>query len=107
MESKDIDLVVDLMSGDTQARSWGVMKPNAMLVCAAGAPNPEAAKAAGMQAKQQSVHPDGAQLKQMGDLIDAGKVKVEVAATFPLAKAGEAHTLSATHHVRGKIVLTV
>ena len=59
-----------------------------------------------MQCKAQSVRPDGAQLREIGALIDAGTIKVELAASFPLEKVGEAHTLSETGHVRGKIVLT-
>ena len=103
---RDVDLVVDLMAGDVQARSWGVMKPGGMLVCALGPPDAAKAAAAGMQCKAQSVRPDGAQLREIGALIDAGSIKVEVAATFPLEKVGEAHRLSETGHVRGKIVLT-
>jgi len=104
---RDIDLVIDLMGGEVQDRSWGVMKPGGTLVCALGPPDMARAKAAGMNAKAQSVRPDGAQLRQIGALIDAGKIKVEVAATFPLEKADAAHRLSETGHVRGKIVLTV
>jgi len=104
---RDIDLVIDLMGGEVQDRSWGVMKPGGTLVCALGPPDMARAKAALMKAKAQSVRPDGAQLRQIGALIDAGKINVEVAATFPLEKADAAHRLSETGHVRGKIVLTV
>ena len=103
---RDIDLVVDLMAGDVQQRSWGVMKPGGTLVCALGPPDMARAKAAGMNAKAQSVRPDGAQLRQIGALIDAGTIKVEVAASFPLEKVAEAQRLSESGHVRGKIVLT-
>ena len=34
------------------------------------------------------------------------KLKVELATSFPLEKAADAHRLSETGHVRGKIVLT-
>jgi len=103
---RDIDLVIDLVAGEVQARSWGVMKPGGMLVCALGPPDAAKAAAAGMQCKAQSVRPDGAQLREIGALIDAGKIKVELAASFPLEKVGDAHTLSETGHVRGKVVLT-
>ena len=103
---RDIDLVIDLMAGEVQQRSWSVMKPGGMLVCALGPPDMARAKAAGMNAKPQSVRPDGAQLRHIGALIDAGTLKVELAASFPLEQAAQAHRLSATGHVRGKIVLT-
>lgn len=103
---RDVDLVIDLVAGEVQARSWSVMKPGGMLVCALGPPDAAKAAAAGMQCKPQSVRPDGAQLREIGGLIDAGKIRVELAASFPLEKVAEAHAQSETGHVRGKIVLT-
>ncbi len=38
-------------------------------------------------------------------LAGKGRLRVPVAATFPLAEAGAAHELSETRHARGKIVL--
>ncbi len=104
---RDIDLVIDLMAGEVQQRSWGVIKRGGTLVCALGPPDSAQAAAAGVNAKAQSVRPDGAQLRQIGSLIDVGRIKVELAASFPLEKAVDAHRLSETGHVRGKIVLTM
>ena len=78
-----------------------------MLVCAAGAPNAEKAQAAGMQAKQQSVRPDGRQLREFAALIDAGKLRVEIGGTYPLERVADAHRQNESGHTRGKIVLTV
>ena len=44
---------------------------------------------------------------QVADLIAAGKVKLEVALSLPLAEAAKAHDQVATGHTRGKVVLTV
>ncbi|HEX4011738.1 MAG TPA: NADP-dependent oxidoreductase [Solirubrobacteraceae bacterium] len=41
------------------------------------------------------------------DLMRAGDFSMPVAHTFPLAEIGEAHRLSETGHVRGKLVLTI
>jgi NADPH:quinone reductase-like Zn-dependent oxidoreductase len=46
-------------------------------------------------------------LKEIGDLIEAGRFSIPVAQTFPLDKVGEAHELSQARHVRGKLVLLV
>jgi NADPH:quinone reductase-like Zn-dependent oxidoreductase len=46
-------------------------------------------------------------LDQVSELIAARRFTLPVAATFPLAQVDEAHTMSETGHVRGKIVLTV
>ena len=40
-------------------------------------------------------------------LADAGQVRPEIAAVFPLRDAAKAHQMSETEHVRGKIVLQV
>jgi len=46
-------------------------------------------------------------LRDIGSLIEAGKFALPVAHTFPLAEIAEAHRLSETGHVRGKLVLLV
>jgi NADPH:quinone reductase-like Zn-dependent oxidoreductase len=46
-------------------------------------------------------------LKEIGELIEAGRFSIPVAQTFPLDQVGDAHELSATGHVRGKLVLLV
>ena len=53
------------------------------------------------------VHPDGRDLDALTELIDAGKIKVEVADTYPLADAAKAWEQSQSGHTRGKIVITV
>ena len=46
-------------------------------------------------------------LGDVGELIAAGRFSVPVAQTFPLEQIAEAHRLSQTGHVRGKLVLLV
>ncbi|GAA1969158.1 NADP-dependent oxidoreductase [Kitasatospora viridis] len=53
------------------------------------------------------VRPDAADLAALADLADAGRLTVNVAATFPLAQAASAQSLNAEGRTRGKIVLTV
>ena len=53
------------------------------------------------------VRPSSTDLTALAELIDAGVVKVEVARTYDLADAAEAHRASETGHVRGKIVVRV
>ena len=53
------------------------------------------------------VRPDGEQLAALGELVEAGRLRIEVAREFPLAEAAEAHRLLEKGHVRGKLVLTV
>jgi NADPH:quinone reductase-like Zn-dependent oxidoreductase len=46
-------------------------------------------------------------LGEIGELIAAGRFSIPVAQTFPLEEIAEAHRLSETGHVRGKLVLVV
>jgi len=46
-------------------------------------------------------------LREVPALIEAGRFSLPIAQTFPLAEIAEAHRLSETGHVRGKLVLTV
>jgi NADPH:quinone reductase-like Zn-dependent oxidoreductase len=51
------------------------------------------------------VRPDGAKLAELGALVDAGKLTVEVAQTYPLDKVGAAFEASRGGHTRGKLVI--
>ncbi|WP_345702110.1 NADP-dependent oxidoreductase [Kitasatospora terrestris] len=53
------------------------------------------------------VRPDGADLAELGRLADAGRLTVDVAATFPLADLPAAFALSQEGHTAGKIVITL
>ncbi|MDQ6607511.1 MAG: NADP-dependent oxidoreductase [Actinomycetota bacterium] len=46
-------------------------------------------------------------LDEIGELIDAGRFSLPLAQTFPLEQIAEAHRLSETGHVRGKLVLLI
>jgi NADPH:quinone reductase-like Zn-dependent oxidoreductase len=52
---------------------------------------------------QRAVHA----LREIGELIEAGRFTLPVAQTFPLEQIGEAHRVSETGHVRGKLVLLI
>ena len=105
-----VDLVLDLVGGETQHRSVAVVKPGGALVSTVDVSDEvtAAATARGVRLPGRwHAEPNAAQLGQIADLIAAGKVKVTVAATFPLAEVKSAHERQAKGHFRGKIVLTV
>ncbi len=103
----DVDVVLDTIGGDTQQRSWQVLKKGGILVATLGISSPDAARQHGVRGEGVMVHPDAAQLTQIAALIDTGKLKPAVTTTLPLAEAARAHELSEAGHVRGKIVLQV
>jgi NADPH:quinone reductase-like Zn-dependent oxidoreductase len=104
---RDIDLVLDLIGGDTETRSWSVLKPGGILVSVVGEPSQEKAKAAGVRASSIYLAPNNVQLAEIAALIDAGHVRTHVSATFPLSEAAKAQELSKTGRTRGKIVLRI
>jgi NADPH:quinone reductase-like Zn-dependent oxidoreductase len=102
---RDFDAVIDLIGGETQERSYAVLRPSGVLVNAWGAIMQDKAEAAGVRGVKVAVEPDSAQLRQIAELIDAGKVRVSLAKIFPLADCAAALNESRTGHVRGKIIL--
>ncbi len=105
--AKDVDVVLDTIGGETQARSWSVIRPGGIVVSILSMPNKEQAEAHHARAGYVFVQPDPEQLLQIAGLVDSGYVRPVVQTVLPLSEAQEAHALSKAGHVRGKIVLTV
>ena len=102
-----VDAVLDTITGETMERSWQVLKKDGILVSILQPPSPEKAAAHGVRCAHTFVQPNVPQLNEITKLLDGGKLKVIVEKVFPLWEARAAHELSATGHVRGKIVLRV
>jgi NADPH:quinone reductase-like Zn-dependent oxidoreductase len=105
--ARDVDLVLDLVGGETQERSWSVLKPGGILVSALGEPSREKAIQNGARGVGFRAQTNAAQLTEIGRLIDEGKVRPVVSTTYPLAEARQAQAQIERGHVRGKIVLKV
>ena len=105
--ARDIDVVLDLIAGETQDRSWAVLKPGGIMVSTLGQPDKQKAQAHKARGAGFMARPNAAQLEEIGRLIDDGKVRVEVMTTFPLDRAADAHRHAEQQHTRGKIVLQV
>ncbi len=103
----DVDVVLDAVAGETQDRSWQVLKEGGVLVSILGPPDEGKAAERGVRGVGVFVQPNGAQLGTIAGLIEEGHVRTSVTETFPLPEAARAHALSETEHVRGKIVLKI
>jgi NADPH:quinone reductase-like Zn-dependent oxidoreductase len=104
---REVDVVFDLIGGDTQRRSWQVLKKGGILVATLGISSPEVARKQQVRGEGVMVQPDSVQLAEIAALIDTDKVNPVVTEILPLAEAARAHELSETGHTRGKIVLQV
>jgi NADPH:quinone reductase-like Zn-dependent oxidoreductase len=105
--AKGVDVVLDTVGGETQERSFDVLKKGGILVSIAQPPDQEIAKAAGVRAVIFLSHPDGATLAEISKLVDAGKLKPTVSKTYALSDAVQAHEQIETKHTKGKIVFAV
>lgn len=103
----DVDVVLDTLGGDTQNRSWKVLKKDGFLVSIVVPPSPEEAAKYGVRATFMAGHPSSAQLSEIAKLVDAGKLKPVVGTVLPLSDSQRAHELNETGHARGKTVLKV
>ena len=106
-EVRNIDVVLDTIGGETQQRSWKVLKPGGILVSIVSPPSPETAKAYGVRQAFVFIEPNAGQLAALANLVDSGKLKAAVETVLPLPDARRAHELSQSGHARGKIVLRI
>ena len=105
--AKDADAVLDTQGGETQKRSFAVLRPGGVLVATTAPPDEDAAKVHGVVAKMVEVKPSAADLAEIAALIDAGKVTTRIGLTLPLSEARQAHARLEQGGTHGKIVLTV
>jgi NADPH:quinone reductase-like Zn-dependent oxidoreductase len=104
---RDLDVVLDTIGGDTQDRSFSVLKPGGVLVSAVSEPDQRRAASRGVRALFFLVDVSSKRLEEIAALIEAGELKTHVGDVLPLAEARLAHEmLSGRPHKRGKIVLT-
>ena len=105
--ARDVDLVLDLIGGETQERSWSVLKKGGVLLSLVQPPSVEKAKALGVHAAFVAGHPSGAQLTEIAKIIDSGQLAPVIDRILPLSEVRRAHELSKSGHTRGKIVLRI
>lgn len=103
----DVDVVLDIIGGETQERSWEVLKKNGVLVSIAQPPDAGKAREFGVRSAFVWSQPNGKELAEIAALIDSGNLKVVLDRILPLSEARRAHQLSQNGHARGKIVLRV
>ena len=105
--AQKIDIVLDTIGGDTQERSWKVLKKGGLLASIVQPPDAEKAREFGVRGEFVWSQPSGKQLAEIAALIDSGNLKVVLDRIVPLSEARRAHELSQSGHARGKIVLRV
>lgn len=102
-----VDVVLDTVGGETQDRSFSVLKPGGVLVSAVSEPDQERAAAHSVRAVYFTVEVSSSYLDQIVRLFEAGELTTNVGEVLPLADFRTAHEmLAGRSHKHGKIVLT-
>ena len=102
-----VDVVFDLVGGETRERSWAVLKPGGVLVSTLGAPSEDEARAHRARGAGYMAQPNGRQLDEIRELIEAREVRPVIGAVMALKDAALAHERLERHGLRGKLVLEV
>jgi NADPH:quinone reductase-like Zn-dependent oxidoreductase len=106
-QARDLDMVFDLIDGETRERSWKLLKRGGVLVTTLTEPSQETAALHGVRALRYTVEANGSELTKIVDLVMSAKVKPHVQKVFRLDEAAEA--MAAVEHGGsvGKIVLSL
>jgi NADPH:quinone reductase-like Zn-dependent oxidoreductase len=109
LREQPVDVVFDPIAGDTSLRSVQVLKDGGILVSILSVEDDAAAEAKrrGIHAEFTLVEPDRLALTAITDLVEQGRLRVEVDSVFPLAEAADAHRRGETNQASGKIILRV
>lgn len=107
---KDVDVVLDTLGEETSVRSLRVLRPGGIVVSILPVGSDDfyrEAERLGVRAVRMLVDASHSGMRQIAELVEAGSLRAEIAGTFPLAGAAEAHRLGDTGRTTGKLVLTV
>lgn len=103
----DCDVVFDTVGGDVRAGCYEVLKPGGRLVWIAGAPEGFKVPRGDVETLRPAVSRDRAHLERMNALVDAGAVWPPAITRYKLQDAAEAHRVSESRHLQGKLVFIV
>ena len=105
----EVDAVIDLVGGETQTRSFAVLKKGGKLISAVSKPDQELASKHDVTAAFFLVAVSTAELDEIAAMVDGGFLKTNVGDVLPLSDAIAAHEMLEGKRVRnkGKIILNV
>jgi NADPH:quinone reductase-like Zn-dependent oxidoreductase len=103
----DVNVAFDTVGGETTEALLPTVRQGGVLVTIANAPPEQAAAQRGVRAELLVMSPNPGQLARTAELVAAGEVHVEIAATLALQEVQRAHEMSESGHTRGKIILVM
>lgn len=102
----DADVVLDTVGGETQMKSYGVLRAGGNLVSTVAPPDEALAKAHNVTAAFVFHQSDASRLQKIVEQLDAGLLKVLMDRTLPLESFSDAFAHQASGRARGKIIIT-
>jgi NADPH:quinone reductase-like Zn-dependent oxidoreductase len=96
------DGVFDTIGGDVLARSVGIVKPGGALISVAAPPPGDRDDIRTMFFVRE---PNRAQLVEIAQLVDTGRIRTQLGGVYPLAEAREAFTAKSGGGIAGRVVL--
>ncbi len=104
---KDFDAVFDNAGGEASDKSFQVLKKGGVIVSMIGQPNQELAQKYGVTAIGMGTKTDTTHLNRLTELVDTGKLKVNIDKVFALSQAREAFVYQEEIHPQGKVVIKI
>jgi NADPH:quinone reductase-like Zn-dependent oxidoreductase len=104
---KDYDAVFDTVGGETNKKSYAVLKPGGALVSMVAQPDEELAAKYKVNYTAQFTRTTTERLKAIAKLVDEGSIKPQIDKTFTLGEAAEALEYQKTGAPKGKVVIKV
>jgi len=103
----DLDVVLDLVGGETLEKSYNLLKKGGILISTVMPPSADKAIELGIRVAMTNTAPDVAMLNEIAKLIDAGKLKVQEPILSTLDNAQTDHQLLENRTAKGKIVFQI
>ncbi|MBZ5734719.1 NADP-dependent oxidoreductase [Nocardioides sp. TRM66260-LWL] len=100
--NEKVDAVLDLIGGEALADAPNQVKDTARVASIV-----DGDTVLGLGGRYVFVRPDVAGLDALAELVESGRLRVDLAATYPLEQLAEAHRASETGRTRGKIAVTI
>jgi NADPH:quinone reductase-like Zn-dependent oxidoreductase len=100
-----VDAVLGVVGGDTQARTWALIRRGGVLESSVGVQGQEQAEAVGVRAVDLMAGQDDRVLTTRIDLVAEGIVRLRISSLPPIDDTVEAHRQIETGRTQGKIVL--
>jgi NADPH:quinone reductase-like Zn-dependent oxidoreductase len=101
------DVVFDTVGGNVHLASFSVLKPGGRLVFVSSGPPGAEPPRRDVTVLRPAVTRDRAHLERILALLDSGAVKPPPIRLFGLEQAVEAHRISESRHLRGKLVFAI